>query len=55
MQSGALTGREVVEKMHEAQPEPVIRSVQSFYNWKKDKFKGFDSDLPLEPPEDDDG
>lgn len=52
VQDGTLVGREVVEKMHEAQPEPRIKSVQSYYNWRKDGFKGFDPDKPLDPPQD---
>jgi len=45
---GGLTGAEVVSAMRMADPAaPPIRSVQSFYNWKREGFKGFEPDAPL--------
>ncbi|MGC1497973.1 MAG: hypothetical protein WA790_19365 [Sulfitobacter sp.] len=40
MLNGKITGRDFVALMHEVQPEPRIKSVQSFYNWRANGFKG---------------
>ena len=38
-----LTAAQVVEAMHKADPEaPKFKRAQSYTNWKKSKFKGFD-------------
>lgn len=56
----AITGREFVEEMHKVQPDPPIKSVQSFHNWASTKkgtqipFKGLLDDTPLEQVEIDD-
>jgi hypothetical protein len=45
---GGLTGAEVVEEMRKADPKaPAIKSVQSYYNWKRKGFDGFAVDKPL--------
>jgi len=52
---GALTGAEVVEEMRKADPDaPPIKSVQSFYNWRRKDFNGFVADKPLDKVEIDD-
>ena len=49
---GALTGAEVVEEMRKADPDaPPVKSVQSFYNWKRKGFDGFAIDKPLDEVE----
>jgi len=48
---GALTGKEVIAYMNEADPKaPKVKTPQSFYNWKKKGFEGF---YPAEPIEED--
>ena len=43
-----MTGAEVVEEMRKADPDaPPINSVQSFYNWRRDGYRGFEPDTPL--------
>lgn len=44
---GGITGAEFVAEMHEAQPTPVIKSVQSFYNWKAKGFDGLEPKVRL--------
>jgi len=45
---GGLTGAQVVEEMRKADPDaPPIKSVQSYYNWKRRGFDGFVIDKPL--------
>jgi len=50
----------VWREMHKVQPEPRIKSVQSFYNWKstnkgkRPPFEGLIADTPLEQVETDD-
>jgi hypothetical protein len=45
---GGLTGAEVVEEMRNADPNaPPIKSIQSYYNWKRKRFDGFTLDTPL--------
>ena len=52
--AGGMTGKEFVDEMHKAQPDPPIKSVQSFYNWRSTKrgnkvpFEGLLEDTPLE-------
>lgn len=59
--SGGITGVEFVAEMHKVQPEPRIKSVQSFYNWrstnkgKRPPFEGLIADTPLDDVEIDDG
>jgi hypothetical protein len=39
-------------EMRKADPDaPPIKSVQSFYNWKRKGFDGFQIDTPLEDVE----
>ncbi|MGC1506043.1 MAG: hypothetical protein WA782_18135 [Sulfitobacter sp.] len=45
--SGGITGKQFVAEMHKAQPEPVIKSVQSFYNWKSQGFDGLAAKVRL--------
>lgn len=45
--AGGLTGKEFVAMMHEVQPDPPIKSVQSYYNWKAKGFDGLLVDVPL--------
>lgn len=58
--SGGITGVEFVAEMHKVQPEPRIKSVQSFYNWKstnkgtRPPFEGLIADTPLDEVEIDD-
>jgi hypothetical protein len=47
MRSGKITGKEFVAEMHKVQPEPLIKSVQSFYNWKRMGFEGLTAEAPL--------
>jgi hypothetical protein len=45
---GGLTGAEVVAEMRDADPDaPPIKSIQSYYNWKRKGFDGFTLDTPL--------
>jgi hypothetical protein len=45
---GGLTGAEVVAEMRDADPAaPPIKSIQSYYNWKRKGFDGFILDTPL--------
>ena len=45
---GGLTGAEVVAEMRGADPDaPPIKSIQSYYNWKRKGFDGFTLDTPL--------
>jgi hypothetical protein len=45
---GGLTGAEVVAEMRDADPDaPPIKSIQSYYNWKRKGFDGFILDTPL--------
>jgi len=58
--AGGITGVDFVAEMHKVQPEPRIKSVQSFYNWKstnkgkRPPFEGLIADTPLEQVEIDD-
>ena len=52
---GGMTGAEIVEEIRKADPNPPIKSVQSFYNWRRRGFDGFDPDTPLDDVEIDDG
>lgn len=58
--AGGITGQEFIAEMMRVQPEPKIKSVQSFYNWKSTKkgtrppFEGLISDTPLAEVEMDD-
>jgi len=45
---GGMTGAEIVEEIRKADPHPPIKSVQSFYNWRRRGFDGFDPDTPLD-------
>lgn len=45
--SGGITGKEFVDEMIKADPKPPIKSVQSFYNWKKKGFDGLLEHIPL--------
>jgi len=45
--SGAITGKAFVAEMIKADPKPPIKSVQSFYNWRKKGFDGLLEHIPL--------
>jgi hypothetical protein len=45
--SGSITGADFVAEMHKVQPEPIIKSVQSFYNWKRNGFDGLAAKVRL--------
>ena len=48
----AMTAAEVVEEMHKADPDaPRMKSVNSFYNWRRGGYKGFEPDRPLDEVE----
>lgn len=49
--SGEITGKEFVAEMHAVQPEPHIKSVQSYYNWKRKNFEGLTDEIPSQEVE----
>jgi len=52
---GGLTGAQIIEELHAADLDaPPIKSVQSFYNWRRDGYRGFEIDTPLDDVEIDD-
>lgn len=45
----ALTAREIVDRMHAADPDGQrVKGTQSYYNWKSAGFPGFEPDTPLD-------
>lgn len=52
--TGGITGKEFVAEMLKADGKPPIKSVQSFYNWKKKGFDGLLVHIPLADVEIDD-
>lgn len=52
--TGGITGKEFVSEMIKADPKPPIKSVQSFYNWRKKGFDGLLEHIPLDDVEIDD-
>ncbi len=45
--SGGITGKQFVAEMHKVQSDPVIKSVQSYYNWKAQGFEGLEPKVRL--------
>jgi DNA invertase Pin-like site-specific DNA recombinase len=55
IEGNGMTGAQVVDEMRKADPDaPPINSVQSFYNWRRDGYRGFEPDTPLDEVEIDD-
>lgn len=49
---GGLTGLEIIAELNTADPDaPTIQSPNSFYNWRRKGFDGFQVDRPLDDVE----
>jgi hypothetical protein len=45
IEGGEMTGAQIIEEMNAADPKaPKVKTPQSFYNWKRKAFEGFDVD-----------